>query len=259
MDFNFGNKIVLVTGAGGGIGSAIARGFATCGAKVGLTDIDEQGINQLSKQISDEGAVSLAYGMDVSMRSEVERVLDEIERQWSAPDILVNVAGVIKRDPFLDASDTDWDRIMGVNLKGTWICSQSVSRRMIVSKKAGAIVNIGSITSETADATQVIYAASKGGVRSLTKAMAIALAPHGIRVNSVAPGTIATEINRSYFKENPKALKGRLLRSPLGRFGNPEDVVGGVLYLASELADYVTGATLFIDGGRLSQNNVYYL
>jgi NAD(P)-dependent dehydrogenase (short-subunit alcohol dehydrogenase family) len=127
---------------------------------------------------------------------------------------------------------------------------------MIDAKKPGAIVNFGSVTSEVADDRQVIYATSKGGIRSLTKAMAIALAPYGIRVNAVGPATIGTEINRQFLLDNPEELQWRLRRIPLGRMGSPEDVVGGVLYLASDLAQFVTGTTLFIDGGRLSQNNV---
>jgi NAD(P)-dependent dehydrogenase (short-subunit alcohol dehydrogenase family) len=256
MELNFADKVVLLTGAGGGIGSEVARGFSACHGKVVLTDVNEENIQLVSKEISGRGGSSWPLKMDVSQRSEVEKVLDQVERRWGVPDVLVNVAGVINRGTFLDNTDEDWDRLMGVNLKGTWICSQITSRRMIASKKKGAIVNFGSVTSEVADANQVIYAASKRGVRSLTKAMAIALAPYGIRVNSVGPGTIRTEINRAYMEKNPEALKDRLRRSPFGRLGAPEDVVGGVLYLASDLASYVTGITLFIEAGRLSQNTV---
>jgi NAD(P)-dependent dehydrogenase (short-subunit alcohol dehydrogenase family) len=253
---NFTEKIVVVTGAGGGIGSEIARGFAAHGARVVLCDTNEPSIRAQSKRIGEDGGVSACYRMDVSRRADVEGVLGSIGREWGVPDVWVNAAGTISRNLFLEDTDADWDRLMAVNLKGTWICSQSVARLMIDAKKSGAIVNFGSVTSEVSDDRQVIYAASKGGIRSLTKAMAIALAPHGIRVNAVAPATISTEINRQFLLDNPEELQRRLRRIPLGRLGSPEDVVGGVLYLASDLAQFVTGTTLFIDGGRLSQNNV---
>ena len=144
---------------------------------------------------------------------------------------------------------------MAVNLKGTWLCSQTAARLMIPAKKKGAIVNLCSVNSEVSDERQVIYAASKGGVRSLTKGMAIALAPHGIRVNAVGPATIGTDINRQFLADHPEELEKRLRRIPIGRMGTPADVVGAVLYLASDWASFVTGVLLFVDGGRLSQNN----
>jgi len=253
---NFKNKVVIVTGAGGGIGSEVAQGFAFYGAKVVLCDLDESKVRIQSNKISGDGGNTLFFRMDVSKRREVEEVMKNVNIQWGAPDILVNAAGIITRNLFLDDTDEDWDRVMGVNLKGTWICSQSVARLMIESKKAGAIVNFGSVTSELSDDRQVIYATSKGGIRSLTKAIAIALASYGIRVNAVGPATISTDINRQYMADHPEELQKRLRRIPLGRLGKPADVVGGVLYLASDLAEFVTGTTLFIDGGRLSQNNI---
>lgn len=253
---NFKDKIVIVTGAGGGIGSEVARGFALYGAKVVLCDLDESKVRMQSDTISGDGGNALFFKMNVSKRSEVEEVMRKVNIQWGAPDVLVNAAGIITRNLFLDDTDEDWDRVMGVNLKGTWICSQAAARLMIESKKAGAIVNFGSVTSELADDCQVIYATSKGGIRSLTKAIAIALASYGIRVNAVGPATISTDLNRQYMADHPEELQKRLRRIPLGRLGKPADVVGGVLYLASDLAEFVTGTTLFIDGGRLSQNNV---
>jgi NAD(P)-dependent dehydrogenase (short-subunit alcohol dehydrogenase family) len=256
MDFHLNDKIVVLTGAGGGLGSEIAICFSRCGSKVALVDIDEEKGKQVSKKISDEGGLTLACRTDVRSRFEVKNMLDQVESEWGVPDILINAAGVINRSHFLEETDEEWDRVMEINLKGTWICSQLISRRMIDSKKTGAIVNFGSVVSEVSDANQVSYAASKGGIRSLTKGMAIALAPYGIRVNAVGPGTLVTDLNRKFLEDNPDIYERRVQRSPLGRLGTPEDVVGGVLYLASDLANFVTGITLYIEAGRLSQNTV---
>lgn len=253
MDFT--DKIVVVTGAAGGIGAEVVRGFARRGARVALCDIAEDRIREESARINADGGKAAFFRMDVCRRVEVQDAVEKIARQCGVPDVLVNAAGIITRNPFFEDRDEDWDRVMTVNLKGTWICSQTVARAMVASQKRGAIVNLGSVNSEVSDDRQVIYAASKGGVRTLTKAMAIALARHGIRVNAVGPATIVTDINRQFLLDHPEELERRLRRIPLGRVGSPADVVGGVLYLASDLAGFVTGTILFIDGGRLSQNN----
>ena len=255
-EMKFSEKNVIVTGAAKGIGNAIVKAFASCGANVVLCDLDDPGIRQSSEQINDQRGKSLYFKMDVSKRSEVEESFGHVKSRWGAPDILVNAAGIIVRNPFLEDKDDDWDRVMNVNLKGTWICSQTAARLMIASKKSGAIVNLGSISSEVSDDTQVIYSASKGGVRSLTKGMAIALAPYGIRVNAVGPATIDTDMVRQFLTDHPEQLRKILTRTPIGRMGTPDEVVGAVLYLASDWATFVTGSCLFLDGGRLSQNNV---
>lgn len=254
MDFK--DKNVIVTGAAKGIGKAIAGAFSSCGAKVAICDLDENAARQSSEQISDHGGRSLYFKMDVAKRSDVEKVFGYVASRWEAPDILVNAAGIITRSPFLDGNDEDWDRVMNVNLKGTWLCSQTGARFMIASRKRGAIVNVGSISSEVSDDTQVIYSASKGGVRSLTKGMAIALAPYGIRVNAVGPATVETEMVRQFLADYPESLKNLLKRTPIGRIGVPDEIAGAVLYLASDWATFVTGSCLFLDGGRLSQNNI---
>jgi glucose 1-dehydrogenase len=253
MQFN--EKVVIVTGAAGGIGCAVAQAFAQHGAKVVLCDMDESGLRRTSERITAESGICINFQMDVANRPAVERVFERVAATWGAPDILVNSAGIITRNLFLDDRDEDWERLMAVNLKGTWLCSQTAARLMIPAKKKGAIVNLCSVNSEVSDERQVIYAASKGGVRSLTKGMAIALAPHGIRVNAVGPATIGTDINRQFLADHPEELEKRLRRIPIGRMGTPEDVVGAVLYLASDCALFVTGVLLFVDGGRLSQNN----
>ena len=256
MDFNLADKIVVLTGAGGGLGSVVAAAFAACGCRVAILDTNEALGQKVAEGIAGRGGTALALTASVRSRNDVGAVLDRIESDWGVPDILVNAAGVLNRANFLDETDEDWDRVMGVNLKGTWLCSQLVARRMIAASQPGAIVNFSSINSEICDPNQTSYVASKGGVRSLTKAMAVALAPHGIRVNEIAPGTILSDINRGYLEANPEVYAMRIRQTPLGRLGLPEDVVGGVLYLASDLASYVTGTTLTMDGGRLPKNTV---
>ena len=256
MEFNLADKIVILTGAGGGLGSVVAKAFAERGSKVVILDTNEAQGRDVVRSITETGGQAIVLKASVVSRTEVATALDRVGEEWGDPDILINAAGILNRVEFLDETDEDWDRVVGVNLKGTWLCSQLVARRMIQSRRTGAIVNFGSINSEICDPNQITYVASKGGVRSLTKGMAIALAPHGIRVNAVAPATIVTEINREYLEANPEVQAMRIRRTPLGRLGKPEDVVGGVLYLASELASFVTGTTLFMDAGRLSQNTV---
>jgi NAD(P)-dependent dehydrogenase (short-subunit alcohol dehydrogenase family) len=253
---SFQDKIVIVTGATGGIGAAIVRAFVSEGARVALCDLDEAKLREAADRITGASGQCLTFRMDVSQRPEVEQAFGAVRDRWEAPDILVNSAGIISRNLFLEDRDEDWGRVMDVNVKGTWLCSQTAARLMVEAGKPGAIVNLGSVNSEVADERQVIYAASKGGVRSLTKGMAIALAPKGIRVNAVGPATIDTEINRQFLLDHPEERQRRLRRIPLGRMGSPEDIVGAVLYLASDAAAFVTGHVLFVDGGRLSQNNV---
>ena len=256
MELNLAGKVAVVTGAAGSLGGAVARGFADHGCRVALLDTNEAGIRDAARDVGDGGGRALALAADVGSRPAVTAALDRIEAEWGAPDVLVNAAGVVNRVDFLDETDEDWDRVVGVNLKGTWLCSQLAARRMIGAGVAGAIVNFGSVTSELVDANQVVYGATKGGVRTLTKGMAIALAPHGIRVNAVGPATIVTDLNREYLEAHPEFRAKRIRRTPLGRLGAPEDVVNGVLYLASDASGFVTGTTLFMDAGRLAQNTV---
>ncbi len=254
MELNLAGKVVAVTGAGGSLGSAVAKGFADHGSRVALLDTNETKVRQAAREIAGGGR-AMAFTTDVRSRPAVTAALDGIEAEWSVPDVLVNAAGVVNRVGFLDETDEAWDRVVDTNLKGTWLCSQLAARRMIGAGIAGVIVNFGSIVSELVDADQVIYGATKGGVRSLTKGMSIALAPHGIRVNAVGPGTIVTDLNRDHLEAHPELLAARLRRTPLGRLGTPEDVVNGVLYLASDVSGFVTGTTLFMEAGRLAQNS----
>ena len=256
MDLNLADKVVVVTGAAGSLGSEVAKGFAGQGSRVALLDMNVAKAQKVTQGISDLGGQAMALKVNVGSGAEVADALDRVQAQWAAPDILINGAGIVNRVGFLDETEEDWDRVMGTNLKGTWLCSQLTARRMIEANIKGAIVNFGSVTSELVDADQVIYATTKGGVRTLTKGMSIALAPHGIRVNAVGPATIVTDLNRDYLEEHPEVYTKRLRRTPLGRLGTPEDVVNGVLYLASDVAGFVTGTTLFMDAGRLAQNTV---
>ena len=176
--------------------------------------------------------------------------MEETVNHFRGVDILVNNAGVHKRSPFLDISEEEWDWILDVNLKGSFLCSQRVAREMVRAKKKGKIVNIASIAAEAAIANQAHYSAAKAGVYMLTRAMALELAPYGINVNSVGPGPIQTAITRDRF-EDPKQLEWLVGNIPLGRVGQPTDIANAVLFLAGPGSDFITGHMLVVDGGWL--------
>lgn len=251
-------RVAVVTGAAQGIGEACALRLAQDGASVVVCDTSDDLGNAVAKRIQAAGGSARFVHCDVSERLDVHNLIAVALEAFGQLDILVNNAGVVDDAPFLTLAETDFDRILKTNLKGTFLCAQAAARQMVKqldegSKQPGAIVNMSSINSFFGLPDHVAYATSKGGVMQLTRSMAVALAPHGIRVNAVGPGTIETPLIRDVVK-SPEFRKKVLSRTPLGRFGRPEEVAAIVTWLASEQASYITGETIYADGGRLPLN-----
>lgn len=243
------NKVALVTGASKGIGYGIALGMAREGADVIVNYYtDKNGGEKAAEEIEKMSRQALAIGADVSKASEVNEMVESGIENFGKIDILVNNAGIAIWKPFFEITEQIWDRTLNVNLKGAFLCSQKVAQYMKENKE-GSIVNISSIAARGAMDCLLPYCVSKGGMSLLTKAMAVELAPYNIRVNAIAPGTIAIERN---FREDPEYPHNWVPHIPLGRIGEVEDVVKAVIFLASDEARYVIGQMFYADGGETS-------
>jgi 3-oxoacyl-[acyl-carrier protein] reductase len=238
-----------VTGAGAGIGRAIAVGFAAAGARVVCADVDGDSARQTAQAIQAAGGDPLAVMVDVADEGSVDELFAQAESALGVVDVLVNNAGIM--DPpvhFLDETIENWDRILGVNLRGCFLCSRRAAGGMVDARR-GSIVNMSSGGATRAHRAKPAYDASKGGIEGLSRAMALDLAPYGIRVNVLVPGSIDT----SGGAMAADMVSARSQTIPLGRLGAPEDLVGAAVFLASEASDYVTGTNLVVDGGLLAQ------
>ena len=240
-------KVAIVTGSGSGNGRAIAIGYAREGARVFGADVDEDRARETAELAEREGGEIEAGYVDVADSASVQEMVQRAEQRFGGLDVLVANAGILARAEFLDHTEEMFDRIIAVNLRGVFLCGLYAGRRM-AALRGGSIVNIASINSEIAASNTAAYCASKGGVQMLTRSMAVSLAQHNIRVNAIGPGTIRTNINRDRL-DLEGAIEAENRRIPLGRIGQPEDLVGPALFLASDESAYVTGHTLFVDGG----------
>lgn len=246
------NKVAIVTGSDSGIGRAIAIRFAHEGAAVTINfHSNERNASDVKQQIEKEGGRATVIQGDVSIAADVQKMIDGTVQAFGGVDILVNNAGIEFPHPsFLDVAEKEWDLVLGVNLKGPFLCTQAAVRQMQKAGKGGRIVNISSVHEDIPMPGNSPYCAAKGGLRMLMRTLCDELAPHKITVNNIGPGAIATPINKGTLAD-PEKVKALNAGIPLGRVGQPEEVAGLAVYLASDEAAYITGASYFIDGGMM--------
>ena len=244
-------KTALVTGGGRGIGRAIALGLAGEGAQVAVVDILKDNAESVRREIEACGVKGLALGADLTRRAEVTRAVEEAVLQWGQLDVLVNNAGWDKLEPFLDSEEETWDRIIGINFKAMLYVCKAVLPHM-VQRGAGKVISIASDAGRVGSMGEAVYAGTKGAIIAFSKTLAREMARHRITVNVVCPGLTETPLLQGIRQQSPKSERviDAVTRAiPLGRVGQPEDVAGAVVYLASPAADYVTGQTLSVSGG----------
>lgn len=242
------NKIAIITGAAGGIGSAVARLFGREGAKLLIADIDAVAAEQLAEEVCRSHGEAVSTAVDVTRKSSVHDMVGRALSLWGRIDILVNVAGGALRRPVLEVGESEWDAIVNLNLKSVFLCSQAVLPAMF-QQRGGKIVSISSIYGFTGSETRASYAAAKAGVAVFTKSLALEVAKAGIQVNAVAPGLAATERVRSQYTD--KQWQDRVATFPMGRAAEPDEVARAVLFLAQEENSYITGQTIHVNGGCL--------
>ena len=242
-------KVVAITGGAQGIGRGIAFGFAEAGYAISLADPDVDAGNEALAKVLERGAKAIFVETDIANESHVRRWLDLTVQELGCPDVVINNAGISRNRPFLELSADDFDRVIAVNLRGTFLSAQLAARLMVERGHGGAIINIASTRAFMSEAGTEAYTASKGGIVALTHAMAISLGPHGIRVNAVSPGWIETrDWQFTPRAETPTQSERDRLQHPVGRVGTPEDIAKACLFLA-EHADFMTGQNIIVDGG----------
>jgi NAD(P)-dependent dehydrogenase (short-subunit alcohol dehydrogenase family) len=248
------DKIAIITGAAKGIGLACAERFVAEGARVVIADIDETAGNAAAKKL---GAKARFIACNVGSAADVKAAVEKTIAALGGIDVLVNNAGIVSGADFLDVTEEAFDQVLRVNLKGSFLMGQAVARHMVdqvkKGKKPGVIINMSSVNAVFAIPTQVPYSISKGGINQLTKVMSLSLASYGIRVNAIGPGSIMTEMLASV-NSDPAARTRLLSRTPMGRMGEPAEIASIAAFLASDDASYITGQTIYADGGRLPLN-----
>jgi NAD(P)-dependent dehydrogenase (short-subunit alcohol dehydrogenase family) len=248
ISLGLAGKVAIVTGSAGGLGLAFASALGEAGAKILIADIDGDAAQAAASSLARNGATVLGTRTDVSDEDSVEAMAETATSAFGSIDVLINNAAVyaaFQRKPFIEISVAEWDRVMAVNLRGTFLCSKSVAKRMI--GKGGKIVNIASATVFSGSPLWMHYVASKGGIIAMTRVMARELGDHGITANVIAPGFTLTDASRAAVSD---AESYGIERSSIKRASHPDDIVGACLWLASPLSDFVTGQTIIVDGGK---------
>jgi NAD(P)-dependent dehydrogenase (short-subunit alcohol dehydrogenase family) len=249
IQLGLANKVVLITGGSAGIGAACAQRFAREGAKVVIADVNAQTGQALAQEIK-----ASFISCDVGSKAQIDAAVAHTLALHGRLDVLVNNAGIFKAAPFLEVSEEDFDAVMRVNSRGAFFMAQAAARAMVQCQAKGSIINMSSVNGVLAIPSIASYNVSKGGINQLTRAAALALADHGIRVNAVAPGTIATELAAKAVLTD-EAAKARILsRTPMRRLGQPHEIADVVAWLASDAASYITGEIITADGGRMALN-----
>jgi 3-oxoacyl-[acyl-carrier protein] reductase len=240
------NKVAIITGSGRGIGREMARLFAAEGAKVAVADVHEETARRTAEEITAGGGEACPFGVDITDPAGVESMTRLVVGHWGTLDILVNNAGIGLNKSFLETTLAEWQRVLAVNLTGTFLCAQAAAREM-VRQGAGRIVNVASISGQRGGQGRAAYGSAKAGVILLTKVMAVELAPRGVTVNAIAPGPVDTDQSRE--SHTPATRRAYQERIPLGRYGEHREVAAAALFLASDEATFVNGAVLNVDGG----------
>jgi glucose 1-dehydrogenase len=252
------DKVALVTGASTGIGKGIATRFAAEGAHVAVNyrPGGQMDMDAARAEAASFGPTSIAVSADVSKRDDVERMIAEVVAKLGRIDIAVNNAGIEIKKPFLDVTDDEWNKVIAVNLFGSFAVSQAAARQMVKQGDGGKLIFISSVHEDIPFPGYTAYCASKGGIRMMMRNLAMELAPNRINVNNIAPGAIATPINKAVL-DDPTALKNAVSEIPWGRFGTPDEVASVAVFLASNESEYVTGSTYYVDGGLTQQVTMY--
>ena len=250
-------KVTIVTGGARGIGFACAKRFCQDGSKVIIADVDEDRGSEAAKTLTENGGEAGFVACDVSERLDIRNLITTTVEAHGQIDVLINNAGIVIGGDFLDLKEDDFDRVLRVNLKGAFLVGQAVARQMVSQIEEGgvpgSIINMSSINAVFGIANQVPYSVSKGGLNQLTKVMSLSLASQGIRVNAIGPGSIMTDM-LSAVNSDEDARRRVLSRTPMGRIGDPDEIAAVAAFLASDDASYVTGQTIYADGGRLGLN-----
>lgn len=246
-------KVAIVTGAAQGLGLACAERFLADGASVLLVDVQQEKVAAQADRLGEKAASWAGDLADINADMAAQIVQAAVDA-FGRVDIVVNNAGIIHQEDFLDFPEDTFDRVQRVNLKAPFLIGQAAARQMVRQKSGGAIINMSSINAELAIPNSVAYAVSKGGIKQLTAVMAVGLAPHGIRVNAIGPGTILTDLVKNSVMGNDEARRTILSRTPIGRCGEPSEVASVASFLASDDASYIMGQTIYTDGGRMVLN-----
>jgi glucose 1-dehydrogenase len=251
--FGLDERVVVVTGGAQGIGEACVRRLVADGARVSLWDVADAAADALAQAMRAQGGTVQALHCDVSRKAEVDAAVAATLAEFGRIDGLVNNAGIFKACDFLDIQEADWDAVLAINLKGSFLVGQAVARVMAAAGR-GAIVNMSSVNGTLTIPSIASYNVSKGGINQLTRVMALSLAERGVRVNAVAPGTIATELAAQAVLTSDEARARIMSRTPMKRLGEPSEIADVCTYLLSDASSYVTGEIVVVDGGRMTLN-----